>query len=501
MKATKRAFALLLALVLTLALSVTAFAADTTGSITIDNAVKDQTYTIYRIFDLNSHNADYTAFNYKVSEKWTAFFAEGAEGRNYVDFDELGYVTWKKGASAADFAAKAIKFASDNSIANDGQAKASSETVKFENLPLGYYLVQSDLGALCSLDTAMPDVTIKEKNGKPSVDKQVQEDSNSEWGKTNDADLNQVVNFKTTITVSDGNPANYVLHDQMSAGLTFDASSVTVKIGENTLAKDTDYTLVTEGLTDGCTFEIRFIDDTDANGVKSSHALKPNDVVIVSYSALVNENAVIAGIGNPNETWLDYGDGNYTEHSTTRTYVWKMEAFKYTKNGETETPLKDAQFVLYKEVDGVKHYAIVDASNKITGWTTEGVEPEEGADASKTYASVFTTLESGKFSITGLDADTYYLEEIKAPAGYNMLKAPIKIVIKAVIDPETNVGTATVTYNETSTGEVKVENKTGTELPSTGGTGTTIFYVLGGLLVVGAGVLLVTRKRMGKSEN
>ena len=494
MKTTRRVFALLLALVLTLALSAAAFAEDTTGSITIDNAVKDQTYTIYRIFDLDSHNADYTAFNYKVSEKWKDFFAEGAEGLNYVDIDDLGYVTWKKGKSAAEFAAKAIKFASDNSIANDGQAKAASETVKFENLTLGYYLVQSDLGALCSLDTAMPNVTIKEKNGKPSVDKQVQEDSNSGWGKTNDADLNQVVNFKTTITVSDGNPANYVLHDKMSEGLTFraeDAANLTVKIGDKTLARGTDYTLVTDGLTDGCTFEIRFAES----------ALKPNDVVVVSYSALVNESAVIAGTGNPNETWLDYGEDNHTEHSTTRTYVWEMEAFKYTMKDGKETALKDAQFVLYKEVGGAKYYAVVDANNKITGWTTDGVKPEKDADESKTYASVFTTPESGKFSITGLDADTYYLEEIKAPAGYNMLKAPIKIVITAVIDPETNVGTATVTYNQTSTGEVKVENKTGAELPSTGGIGTTIFYVLGGLLVAGAGVLLVTRKRMGKSEN
>lgn len=505
MKATKRVFALLLALILTLALSVTAFAADTTGSITIDNAVKDQTYTIYRIFDLNSHNADYTAFNYKVSEKWAAFFAEGAEGRSYVDIDEkFGYVTWKEGAAAAEFAAKAIKFAADNSIANDGQAKATSETVKFENLPLGYYLVQSDLGALCSLDTTMPDVTIKEKNGKPSVDKQVQEDSNGTWGKTNDADLNQVVNFQTTITVSDGNPASYILHDQMSEGLSFraeDAANLTVKIGERTLERDTDYTLVTEGLTDGCTFEIRFTDDTDANGVKRSHALKPNDVVIVSYSALVNEKAVIAGTGNPNETWLDYGENGKTEHSTTRTYVWEMEAFKYTMKDGKETALKDAQFVLYKEVEGVKHYAVVDANNKITGWTTEGVKPEENADENKTYASVFTTPESGQFSITGLDADTYYLEEIKAPAGYNMLKAPLKIVITAEINAETKEGAATISYGEGSTGVVKVENKSGAELPSTGGIGTTIFYVLGGLLVVGAGVLLVTRKRMGKSEN
>lgn len=135
----------------------------------------------------------------------------------------------------------------------------------------------------------------------------------------------------------------------------------------------------------------------------------------------------------------------------------------------------------------MKYYAVVDANNKITGWTTEGVKPEEGADASKTYASVFTTPASGKFTITGLDSDTYYLEEIVAPAGYNLLKAPITVTVK-------NDGT--VTYGDNSTGEVRVLNSTGTELPSTGGMGTTIFYVLGGVLMAGAFVLLVVRKRM-----
>lgn len=489
MKTTKKLFALVLALVMVLALSVTAFAADTNGSITIDNAVKDQTYTIYRIFDLDSHNTDYTAFNYKVSAKWADFFKSGAKGLEYVDIDKMGYVTWKNEADAPAFAAAAIEFAKAKNIEHDGQVKATSEIVKFENLPLGYYLVQSDLGALCSLDTTMPNVTIKEKNSAPSVTKEVQEDSSNGWGKTNDADLNQVVNFKTTINVVDGDPKDYILHDKMSAGLTFraeDAKNLTVKIGDGTLNRDTDYKLVTEGLNDGCTFEVRFTNGT----------LKPNDVVIVSYSALVNENAVIAGTGNPNETWLDYGEGKHTEHSTTRTYVWEMKALKYAMKDGQETALKDAQFVLYKIVGEKKSYAVVDQNNKITAWT------ENAHDSAKDIkASVFTTPENGKFSIIGLDADTYYLEEIKAPAGYNALAEPIKVVITAEFNNQTNVGTATVTYNEKFTGEVKIENKTGVELPTTGGIGTTIFYVVGGILVLGAAVLLITRKRMSKAED
>ena len=474
----KRVTSILLALVLLLALAGTAVAEDK-GSITIDNAIVGKTYTIYRIFDLNSHNTDYSAINYTVSEKWTAFFAEGAPGRTYVDIDKTyGYVVWKTGASPANFAAEAIKFAADKGIAHDGQAVAAPGTVKFDDLALGYYLVKSDLGALCSLDTTMPNVTIKEKNSESTVDKQVQEDSTGDYGDHNDADIGQTVNFRTTINVVDGEPKNYVLHDTMSAGLTFDPASVAVTIGERTLAKDTDYTLVTSNLTDGCTFEVKFKD-----GV-----LKPNDVVEVAYSAEVNEYAVIGGTGNDNKTHLTYSDTpKSTGERLTKTYVWQFDVFKYAKKDKEEIPLAGAQFVLYKTVNDEKFYAQA-ANGKITGWTDD-----------KEKATVFETPDNGKFVIAGLDADTYYLEETKAPDGYNRLKEPVNVVITANIASGKTV-TATITYNETATGTVRIENQTGVELPSTGGIGTTVFYVIGGLLMGVAVVLLVTRKKMSTSK-
>ena len=477
----KRVVSTLLALVLALALAGTAAAAGE-GSITIDNAVKGKTYTIYRIFDLDSHSEDYQALNYKVSAKWTAFFEEGAEGLNYVDIDELGYVTWKENASAADFAAKAIAFAKAQNITNDGQKTADSSTVAFTGLDLGYYLVQSDLGALCSLDTTMPDVTIKEKNSEPTVEKKVKEDSTGAFGKTNDADIGQTVEFETTITVVDGQPKGYVLHDTMSAGLTFNGK-VEVKIGNRTLKADTDYTLVTADLNDGCTFEVRFVDGQ----------LKPNDVVTVTYSATVNEKAVIGGEGNPNTTKLSYTDGSTTTkkdtpESKTYTYVWEFDVLKYTMKDSTETSLAGAKFVLYKTVDGKNYYVKV-TDGKVTGWTE-----------TKAEGTVFETPDDGSFTISGLDADTYYLEEVEAPAGYNKLAAPVKVTITATINATTNVGTATVTYGENSAGTVKIENKTGVELPSTGGVGTTIFYVIGGLLMAVAVVLLVTKKKMSATK-
>ena len=473
----KRVTSSLLALVLLLALAGTAVAEDK-GSITIDNAIVGKTYTIYRIFNLNSHNTDYSAINYTVSEKWTAFFAEGAPGRAYVDIDKTyGYVVWKTGASPANFAAEAIKFAADKGIAHDGQAVAAPGIVKFDDLALGYYLVKSDLGALCSLDTTMPNVTIKEKNSESTVDKQVQEDSTGDYGDHNDADIGQTVNFRTTINVVDGDPKNYVLHDTMSAGLTFDPASVAVTIGERTLAKNTDYTLVTSGLTDGCIFEVQFKD-----GV-----LKPNDVVEVAYSAEVNEYAVIGGTGNDNKTHLTYSDTpKSTGERLTKTYVWQFDVFKYAKKDKEEIPLAGAQFVLYKTVNDEKFYAQV-ANGKITGWTDD-----------QKYATVFETPDNGVFVIAGLDAD-YYLEETKAPDGYNQLKDPVKVVITANIAGD-KTGKATITYNETATGTVRIENQTGVELPSTGGIGTTVFYVIGGLLMGVAVVLLVTRKKMSTSK-
>lgn len=480
MKTVKRALALLLALTMLLAMgAVTALAAGETGSITIDNAVAGQTYTIYEILRLESYNAaeGQEAYSYKATDKWAAFINSADIKDVYVKVNEQGYVTWIKDADVAEFAKLAQDYAAKNGIANEGSQEAASATVKFENLELGYYLVDSSLGSLCSLDTTNPNVTIKEKNAAPTTDKQVQENSTGSWGKTNDADIGGTVNFKTTINVIDGNPKDYVLHDTMSEGLTFQPDSVKVSVNGEEITSG--YTLVTNS-EDGCTFEIKFADGT----------LKPNDVVTVTYAAVLNDKAVIADAGNPNRTHLSYKDTNGATRETipseTRTYTWKIDVFKYTMKGETETPLADAEFVLYKEVNGEKQYAQA-ADGKITGWTSD-----------KNAATIFKTPANGTFTISGLDSGAYYLEETTAPAGYNILKDPIKIEITYSIDSNTNVGTATVKYGGSSTGTIKVENNTGAELPSTGGVGTTIFYVLGGLLVVCAGVLLITKRRMNK---
>ena len=482
MKRTKSILAVILALALVLVSGVVAFAAGE-GSITVKNAVKDQTYTIYRIFDIADHTSDYNGILYTVNSKWNDFFTAGAAGLNYVKKGANGYVSWKTGADVAAFAKDAYSFVKSNNIAKDGEKTATGSEVKFENLDLGYYLLHSTLDSVCSLDTTTPNVTIKEKNSKPTLEKEVKENSTKDWGKTNDANIGEDVNFKITVKAADGEPKNYVIHDKMSDGLTFNAvDSIKINNGDP-LTAGTDYTISTD-CNDGCTFEISF----------AENLVKPNDVIVVEYSAKINANAVVSGTGNPNESWLKYGDNNRTEKSITRTYVWKIDVLKYTTDSENkEIGLGDAEFKLYKEVGGKKLYAEV-KNNKITGWTENESE-----------AYTFVSAADGKIEIVGLDEGTYYLEETEAPAGYNKLAAPVKVVITKEINNETNEGTATITYSydggAASTGTVKVLNNKGQELPSTGGIGTTIFYIVGAVLVAAAGILLITKKRMSKTAD
>ena len=495
MKHAKKLASLLLALVMVFALATTAFAADETGSITINDAIAGQTYTIYQILDLESYNASANAYAYKATTAWSTFINSDAIKGTYVEVDAQGYVTWKDGADAAAFAKAAQKYAKDNSIANQGSVTATTTTVSFTGLDLGYYLVDSTLGTLCSLDTTNPDVVMEEKNEVPTNEKTVEEDSTGNYGKTNDADIGQTVNFKSTITAQAG-AENYVFHDTMSAGLTF--TGVTGITLNGTAVDASNYTVVTEGLTDGCTFEVRF---TQA----FCDTLKANDQIVISYTATVNENAVVGLPGNPNSSKLSYGvaDGTTstpsgtTPPSETTTYTWDLDVLKYANGDETKV-LKDAKFVLLNQ-DKTKVATVV--NGKITGWVNSGITFEKNGEQEITKTNypttwpantVLTTGENGKIEIDGLDADTYYLHEVEAPAGYNVLAEDVEVTVTGATTVEGKLTYTTVV--------AKVNNQSGTELPSTGGMGTTIFYILGGVLVVGAIVLLVTKKRMSAEK-
>ena len=488
MKHTKKLASLLLALALAFALAVPAFATQegtlTGGSITINDAVPGQIYKAYQILHLESYNKDAGAYAYKANSAWETWLKTQTA---YVSFDTQGYVTWVKDADAAAFAklaqVEAAKMTADaTATAPAADEEKTYSTVKFENLKLGYYLVDTTLGTLCSLDTTNPDVVMEEKNEVPTNVKTVEEDSTGNYGEKNDADIGQTVNFKSTITAQAG-AENYVFHDKMSAGLTY--GSVTGITLNGTAVDASNYT-VTAPAADGDTFDVTF---TQA----FCDTLKANDQIVISYTATLNENAKVGLDGNPNVSKLSYGEinqetgkpGSTTPPSETKTYTWDVVVFKYTMNGETEKALAGATFTLSKNADGSNPIALVSEGNNVyrVEKTNETVTVTE-----------ITTDATGKFTIKGLDADTYYLTETAAPAGYNKLAAPVTIVIG-----ENGVVNGT-TEAPQGVDEVKVLNQSGTELPSTGGIGTTIFYIVGGVLVVGAVVLLVTKKRMNNVE-
>ena len=454
--------------------------AATQGKITINGAIAGQTYKIYRILELESYNAETNSYAYKATTEWKSFIESGDINDHYVTTDANGYVTWKDEANAGDFAQKALAYA--NNISNNGSKTVAegSDTVTFDKLDLGYYLVESSVGALCGLTTTNNEVTIAEKNGVPAVEKKVQEDSTNAWGDSNTADIGQTVNFQTTITAQPG-AQNYVLHDKMDEGLTFTDGSVAVKFKrgetERELTENTEYTLTTSGLTDGCTFEIAFTQEF-------CDTLAANDQIIVTYSATLDDNGVPKQ-EYKNETWLKYGENSNTTHDTTTTKTFELPVFKYTKEGTSDKALAGATFTLSKNANGTTPIGLVKTSEENAA---EGTYRVAKTDETGTVTTV-TTPTSGKFTIQGLDADTYYLTETKQPDGYNKLSAPVTVVIA-------ENGNITVGTDTNNVDEVKVENKTGSILPSTGGSGTTLIYILGAILVLGSSVVLITKKRM-----
>lgn len=490
MKYMKKLITLLAALTLALAMAVPAFAASgtasSTGTITINNAVTGTTYKAYRIFDLESYDTNKDVYSYKLNTNWKDFpaYSTTIDGKTvsaaaFFSVNSAGYIEWNdaKKDAGADFAKLAKAFVDANTIACDQEKTASSTTVTFTDLTLGYYLVDTSLGSLCSLDTTAPSVIIKEKNSDTTIEKKIVINGDEKVD-SNSAGIGDTVNFSITITVKDGDPKNYVLHDKLS-GLTFNPDSLEVKVGATKLTANTDYTLETNPK-DGDSFDVKFKDGK----------LKTNDVVVVTYSATVAADATIAGAGNKNTAKLAYSGKESTEEETT-TYVWKLNVHKYALDSTNhEVALSGAKFVLYRMDGDTKKYAKL-TNKKIVGWVTD-----------KDNATTLETDGTGDILIEGLNVGTYYLEETEAPAGYNKLTEPIEVEITATTSVTS--GSETVQYKNSSEtsytpatdATVKVLNNAGTQLPSTGGIGTTLFYVIGGGLMAVAAVLLVTKKRM-----
>lgn len=463
MKNAKKVFAMLIVLALAISMAIPVSAA--TGELVIKGTIKDQTYNVYKMADA-IRSADGSKITYIIVDAWKTFFTS----KGYTP-DANGQIMYDGDISDVQaFAQDAVKYAKDNSIAAVASPKGTGNDVTVTPLAAGYYCVETTTGTMCAIGHDGSTV-IAEKNKAPTITKSV--DDNGTYKAANDANIGDTVKFKILVTKQTG-AINYVVHDTLSSGLTFDKIE-SVKFN-GVAAKTGDYTL------SGPDKDNKFTITLDNAAVAK---LADGQQIEIIYTATLNNNAVIEGAGNSNSAYLAYGDNSDLTTTTvsTNTYTYAFNLFKYYMNNETKTALSGAKFVLQNAEGKYLTFAKTGNTYKYTGVAANVA----GA----------TTLESsdGNYVIEGLDEGTYTLTETEAPAGYNKLVETKSIVItgKDVAD-----GTHTLKNGTDTVTRVEVQNNSGAILPETGATGTIIFITVGGLMVVAMGVLLVVRKRMSK---
>ena len=509
MKHIKKLASLLLVLVMVFALATTAFAEETTYSITINNSAKDHTYEAYQIFtgDLSGTTLSNIVWGSGVSEAGQTALGDAAAKAE----------TLKTEADAKAFAKAVAPYlttaAGSANTVTDGKYVISG-------LAAGYYLVKDQDGSLTGdndsyteyIIQVVGNVTATPKSDVPEVQKKVKDINDStdttktDWQDSADYDIGDSIPFQLKATLAD-NVFSYttykvVFHDTLSKGLTYNNDAKVYIDGTET----NGFAVTATVNADGTTLTVSCDDVKALNAVNSS-------AITVEYTAKLNENAVLGSAGNPNEVYLEYSNNpNKSEKG----------------NNETgETP-KDVVIVFtYKTIINK-----VDSENKpLTGAAFKLEKLIKGKDGA---ADTWTTVKEStvdetttSFTFSGLDDGQYKLTETKTPVGYNTID-PIYFVIEATHDETADaptlktlnayltdangnkqtemkdgesvnidLGTVDLTAGSITT---TVVNKSGSKLPSTGGIGTTIFYVLGGVLVLAAVVLLVTKKRMSGAE-
>ena len=515
MKHIKKLASLLLVLVMVFALATTAFAEETTYSITINNSTAGHTYEAYQIFtgDLATNEAGNKVLSNIV---WGSGVSEA--GQTALGDAAAKAETLKTEADAKAFAKAVAPYlttaAGSANTVTDGKYVISG-------LAAGYYLVKDQDGSLTGdadayteyIIKVVSDTTATPKSSVPTVEKKVKDindstdDAMTDWQDSADYDIGDSVPFQLKATLAD-NVSSYttykvVFHDTLSKGLTYNNDAKVYIDGTET----NGFTVTATVNADGTTTLTVSCDDVKALGAGNS------SVITVEYTAKLNENAVLGSAGNPNEVYLEYSNNpNKSE----------------TGDNETGNTPEDTVIVFtYKTIINK-----VDSENKpLTGAAfklEKLIKGKDGAADTWTTVKEFTVDETTtSFTFSGLDDGQYKLTETKTPVGYNTID-PIYFVIEATHDETADaptlktlnayltdangnkqtemkdgesvnidLGTVDLTAGSITT---TVVNKSGSELPSTGGIGTTIFYVLGGVLVLAAVVLLVTKKRMSGAE-
>ena len=536
MKSLKKMMALALAMVMVLAMSATVFAAPAAtapkGTIEITSPKTDPNadntyYDAYRIFDMTTNgtkgaDGNYTAVAYTINSAWADFFKAGAPGAAYLvdtNSGDLNSITVNDAtkyinitdSNVATFAKEAFDYAQKNSIAATKTETVAKDatTVKFTDLDLGYYMVyprgasvqSGDYTSIVSITNTAPDGKVAQKAEWPGLTK-VADDISTEVGQKVTYTLGSKVPDTTGYTKYE-----FTFKDKTTAGLTYDGNdSVTVKIGGTELTAETDYTFAASP-SDGNDFEltINLLKNNGTTAAPEWVAKYTYDAAIeITYTATVNEAAVTKI--DENHATLTYHNNPKDEDSKDTTppvevptYSSKLIINK-VDGASTTTPLEGAKFVLKAKTIGtvtgdshetdlaVGKYYFYDSTAKDVKWVEITGTPTLAELAARTDITVVTTDAQGKANFDGLEDGTYELVEVEAPKGYNLLTSPVEVVIDGADATEADLSPLTVT--------TPVENNSGTQLPSTGGIGTTIFYIIGAILVLGAGILLVTRRRM-----
>ena len=405
-----------------------------------------------------------------------------------------------------------------------GDAPAFTYTATLGKEDHGYYLVKDTTNTPAALTAPIVQVlgcyvSVAAKGSVPSSTKEIKEDSTKAWGKTADFEIGETAPFKLTGTMpsnlADFTTYKYGFTDFISKGFTlpagFAAKDVKVTVGGKALTPDTVSATPISGTAEGAEYdggqkiEITF-NDLKATAAAASVDLTADSVVTVEYSATVNENAVIGGVGNPNKSLVVYekdvngGVPGETPPQEVWAFTYQLDTTK-VDSADSSNKLADAGFVLYNS-DKSKSAKIV--NGKISEWVAGDGGTEIKSDT------------DGVFNITGLDTDTYFLKEVTAPSGYNLPtgdNAFFKFVITSTVsvDSGTNkgkidtltitAGTNPATNGDTTKGSVAmtITNTSGSTLPGTGGIGTVIFTVVGLLVMAGAAGGFVWRRRKQNS--
>ena len=501
MKHTKKLASLLLALVMVFALAATAFAAENTTISAPKGSTR--TYEVYQIFTGDLHEG--VLSNIKWGKNGTGTVGKAVD---QTILDALAAVNGKSDTEKLTEIQKYVKLDSEKfgTVSN-----GNSLTV-----PTGYYLIKDngpvndgEAYSLYVVQVVGP-TTISPKVGTTTSDKKVKDtndsaaNSTTDWQDSADYDIGDAVPFKLSATIAQ-DYANYThgykltFHDEEGAGLTFNASSVKVYVDGEEITSG--FTVVTENLGDDCTFEVRFANLKDIASVKA------RSVISVEYTSTLDTDATVGSAGNKNTSHVTYtnnpNDKQAGENGKTRDDVVIVFTYQTIVNKVTKNPAYDASKDTGKtgtDSDGNKEFI----SLKGAGFT---LHKKNASGAYKAVGSELKGEDMTTFTWSGLDDGDYKLVETTTPSGYNTIP-DIEFTISAGhVDGDSpylntlsgNVASGTATFTaDVNDGSLSTDvvNNSGAQLPSTGGIGTTIFYVLGSVLVIGAAVLLVTKKRM-----